>query len=119
VLPYRHFAFWYQIERDGRVPGLFGWPTQSFMPYFEDTSNLYAPPRGWDGGRVTHQGPLDWARIGSQFDYVIVAGADPHVRQEVGAHTREVYSVGEISVYAVPTLSKSRGAAFAQNKLHE
>jgi hypothetical protein len=102
VLPYRHFAFWYQIERGGREPGLFGWPKLSFMPYFEDTSNLYAPPLGWDGGRVEHPEPLDWERILSQYDYVIVAGPDPRVRQEVSAHTREAYSVGEIAVFVVP-----------------
>ena len=101
VLPYRHFAFWYQIERDGREPALFGWPVQSFMPYFEDMSNLYAPPPGWDGGREEHQEPLDWGRISAQYDYVIVAGADPRVRQEVGAHTQEAYSVGDIAVYVV------------------
>jgi len=102
VLPYRHFAFWYQIERDGREPALFGWPNQSFMPYFEDMSNLYAPPPGWDGGRIEHQEPLDWERILDQYDYVIVAGPDPRVRQEVGAHTREAYSVGDIAVFVVP-----------------
>jgi hypothetical protein len=72
------------------------------MPYFEDTSNLYAPPLGWDGGRVEHPEPLDWERILSQYDYVIVAGPDPRVRQEVSAHTREAYSVGEIAVFVVP-----------------
>jgi hypothetical protein len=102
VLPYRHFAFWYQIERDGREPGLFGWPSQSFMPYFEETGGLYAP-QGWDGGREARQEPLDWGRILSEYDYVVVAGPDPRVRQEVSAHTREAYSVGEISVFAVPT----------------
>jgi hypothetical protein len=101
VFPYRHFAFWYQIERDGREPGLFGWPNQSFMPYFEDMSNLYAPPTGWDGGRVEHQDPLDWGRILAEYDYVIVAGPDPRVRQDVSAHTQEAYSVGDIAVYAV------------------
>jgi len=108
VLPYRHFAFWYQIERDGREPALFGWPGQSFMPYFEDMSSLYAPPPGWDGGRVEHQEPLDWGRILAEYDYVIVAGLDPHVRQEVGAHMREAYSVGEIAVFVVPTSTTTR-----------
>ena len=102
VLPYRHFAFWYQIERGGREPGLFGWPKESFMPYFEETGSLY-DPQGWDGGRVEGREPLDWERILAQYDYVIVAGPDPRVRQEVSAHTQVAYSVGEISVYAVPT----------------
>jgi hypothetical protein len=31
-----------------------------------------------------------------------VAGPDPRVRQEVGAHTREANSVGDIAVFAVP-----------------
>ncbi|HTA73493.1 MAG TPA: hypothetical protein VK733_04425 [Gemmatimonadaceae bacterium] len=100
VLPYRHFAFWYQIERDGREPGLFGWPRESFMPYFEETGGLY-DPQGWDGGPVERREPLDWERILAQYDYVIVAGPDPRVRQEVSAHTQVAYSVGEISVYAV------------------
>jgi hypothetical protein len=110
VLPYRHFAFWYQIERGGREPGLFGWPKESFMPYFEETDALY-DPQGWDGGRVERREPLDWERIRAQYDYVIVAGPDPRVRQEVSAHTREAYSVGEISVFAVPTTTRPNPGA--------
>jgi hypothetical protein len=110
VLPYRHFAFWYQIERGGREPGLFGWPKESFMPYFEETDALY-DPQGWDGGPEERREPLDWERILAQYDYVIVAGPDPRVRQEVSAHTREAYSVGEISVFAVPSTTRPNPGA--------
>jgi hypothetical protein len=109
VLPYRHFAFWYQIERGGRVPSLFNYggdgnkaPSLSFMPYFEETKHLYPPPPGWNGGLAQQREALDWPTILEEYDYVIVAGPDPRVRQEVSAHTREAYSVGEISVFAVP-----------------
>ncbi len=109
VLPYRHFAFWYQIERGGRVPSLFNYggdgnkaPNLSFMPYFEETTHLYPPPPGWNGGQAQVIEPLDWPRIASEYDYVIVAGPDPRVRQDVSAHTRLAYSVGEISVFLVP-----------------
>jgi hypothetical protein len=108
VLPYRHFAFWYQIERGGRVPSLFNYggdgneaPNLSFMPYFEETSHLYPPPPWWNGGQAKAIEPLDWPRILSEYNYVIVAGPDPRVRREVSAHTREAYSVGEISVFQI------------------
>jgi hypothetical protein len=109
VIPYRHFAFWYQIEDGGRVPSLFNYggdggraPAQSFMPYFVETEHLYPPPPPWNGGLTNHPRPIDWSQVAEDYDYVIVAGPDPRVRREVSAHAREAYSVGEISVYSVP-----------------
>jgi hypothetical protein len=117
VLPYRHFAFWYQIERGGRVPSLFNYggdgnkaPNLSFMPYFEETTHLYPPPPGWNGGQAQHIEPLDWSKIVSEYDYVIVAGPDPRVRQDVSAHTQEAFTVGEITVYSVPGRSTKSSA---------
>ena len=107
VVPYRHFAFWYQIERGGREPGLFGWPVQSFMPYFEETDPPY-DPMGWDGGPEHTQEPLDWRRISADYDFVVVAGPDARVRADVSAHTQPAYSVGDIAVYA--TTRPSPGA---------
>ncbi len=104
VIPYRHFAFWYTIERNGHVPSLFaysgdGMESNWFMPYFDDAEHLYAPPVGWfgGGGRLA---PLDWARVTAEDDYVIVAGRDSAMRAAVAAHARPVSRVGEIALYA-------------------
>jgi hypothetical protein len=103
VIPYRHFAFWYTIDRGGHVPSLFnysgdGMESNWFMPYFDDTAHRYAPPVGWFGGGGPLP-PLHWARIAAENDYVVVAGLDTAMRAAVGAHARAVSHVGEIAVY--------------------
>jgi hypothetical protein len=108
VIPYRHFAFWYAIRQNGRVPSLFdysgdGMESNWFMPYIDDTAHLYAPPIGWfgGGGRLP---PLDWQRIAAEDDYIIVAGRDSTMRAEVGAHATPLSSVGEVTVYTRPII---------------
>jgi hypothetical protein len=108
VLPFRHFAFWYAIDRNGRVPALFNYagegdnaPKLSFMPYFEEKTHLYPPPPGWTGGLSREHRALDWLAISTEYDYVIVAGPDARMRSEVGAHTREAYDVGDVAVFKV------------------
>ncbi len=106
VIPYRHFAFWYEIERGGRVPALFnyggdggGAEVNWFMPYFNEPSHLYAPPIGWFGGGIVQLGPLDWPRIAREYDYVVVAGTDPAMRADVAAHARPLSHLGNVAVY--------------------
>lgn len=118
VIPYRHFAFWYQIENGGRVPSLFnfggdggGAPPQTFMPYFQETAHLYPPPGGWSGGMTRDTDAVDWSRVTDEYDYVIVAGNDPRMHREVAAHARPDFTVGEIAVYAIARPSFSAKAA--------
>jgi hypothetical protein len=102
VIPYRHFAFWYTIRFHGTVPSLFaysgdGMESNWFMPYFDDTGHRYAPPVGWFGGGGQLR-PLNWPRITTENDYVIVAGRDSAMRAEVARHARCIGGVGEIAL---------------------
>jgi hypothetical protein len=103
VIPYRHFAFWYTINREGRVPSMFdysgdGKESNWFMPYIDNTAHPYAPPIGWFGGGGPLP-PLDWPRVKAENDYIIVAGTDSAMRGQVAAHARLKSDVGEIALY--------------------
>jgi hypothetical protein len=106
--PYRHFALWHTIDGGGRVPGLLteeerydtnppGLP-HKFFGHFREPSILYYPDERWGTDRMF---PLDWNRIGTDFDYVIVAGKDAHARSEVDAHADKVDSAGDVALYRV------------------
>jgi hypothetical protein len=103
IQPYRHFAFWYEIERDGRVPSLFnyngdggGAPRQGFMSHITETNQLYTLPPEWGTTEFT---PLDWTAIDHDYDYIVVAGRDPRVLQMIEPHARQLTRVGDITVY--------------------
>jgi hypothetical protein len=103
IAPYRHFAFWYQIDRDGRVPSLFNYsgdggnaPRQNFMSHFQELDQLYTLPPEWGTTEFT---PLDWTAIDHDYDYIVVAGRDPRALQMVEPHARQVTRVGDITVF--------------------
>jgi hypothetical protein len=103
IAPYRHFAFWYQIQRGGRVPSLFNYsgdggnaPRQTFMSHFEEIDQLYTLPPQWGTTVFT---PLDWTAIDRDYDYIVVAGRDPRVLQMLEPHARQLTRVGDITVF--------------------
>jgi hypothetical protein len=103
IFPYRHFAFWYMIERGGRVPVLFnyagdggGAPRQSFMSHFIEIGHLYTLSPSWGTTEFT---PLDWMRVNHDYDYIVVAGRDPRVLDQVTPHARQVTRVGDITLF--------------------
>jgi hypothetical protein len=117
IAPYRHFAFWYTIDRDGRVPSLFnytgdggGAPRQAFMSHFIELGHLYTLPPEWGTTVFT---PLDWAAIDHDYDYIVVAGPDPRVLEMVKPHARQVTRVGDITVFQ-PTDVSGSGSPIAQ-----
>jgi hypothetical protein len=103
IAPYRHFAFWYQIDKGGRVPSLFNYsgdggnaPRQNFMSHFQEIDQLYTLPPEWGTTVFT---PLDWTAIDHDYDYIVVAGRDPRVLQMVEPHARQLTRVGDITVF--------------------
>jgi hypothetical protein len=103
ISPYRHFAFWYTINRNGRVPSLFSYsgdggdaPRQTFLSHFTELDHLYTLPPEWGTTVFT---PLDWTAIDRDYDYIVVAGRDPRVLDMVEPHARALTRVGDITVF--------------------
>jgi len=114
IFPYRHFAFWYMIERGGRVPVLFnytgdggGAPRQSFMSHFSEVGHLYTLPPSWGTIDFT---PLDWTRVDHDYDYIVVAGRDPRVLDQVAPRARLVTRVGDITLFQTDPALVSAGS---------
>jgi hypothetical protein len=121
VFPYRHFAFWYVIDRGGRVPSLFnyngtggGAPQERFVGHFVETNQLYTVSPDWGTREFA---PLDWTRIAADYDYIVLAGDDPRARNELVPHAREIKRVGDVSSWVVvvllrgPVAESRRGGA--------
>jgi hypothetical protein len=105
VFPYRHYAFWYVIERRGRVPGLFngdgeggGRPRHGFLAHFVEQGHLYEPGERWGTREFT---PLDWSQIERDYSYIIEAGADPRATRLIKDHAREVARAGDVTLFEV------------------
>jgi hypothetical protein len=103
IFPYTHFAFWYVIDKGGRVPTLFnytgdggGAPRQKFMSHFIESDQLYTLPYQWGTLIFT---PLDWSAIDRDYDYIVVAGPDAHVVDIIKPHARQVTRVGDITLF--------------------
>jgi hypothetical protein len=121
IAPYRHFAFWYEIDRDGRVPAIFNYsgdggdaPRQNFMSHFAELHQLYTLPPQWGTTVFT---PLDWTAIDRDYDYIVVAGRDPRVLQMIEPHARQVTRVGDITVFQtneMPMASLPSGGPVAE-----
>jgi hypothetical protein len=105
IFPYRHFAFWYVIEHEGRVPALFngagegaGRPRHAFLAHFIERDHLVDPGGRWGTAEFA---PLDWPEVDRDYDYIIQCGADPRVAEEIGAHGYELLRVGDVALFAV------------------
>ena len=99
---YGQYGFWHLIQNDGRVPGIWSFvnmrdrdhPTylrhlQHFVPIWQ--------PYSWDG-----IAPLDWQRIGSDYDYIVLVTDDAQLIAEVRSHSRWKLTVGAVSLYNLP-----------------
>jgi hypothetical protein len=105
IFPYRHFVFWFVIERGGRAPGLFngngegnGRPAHGFLGHFMERDHLYEPADRWG---LTDFHPLDWRRIGHDYDYIIEAGANPLATRLLDEGARPVDRVGDVTLFEV------------------
>lgn len=105
VFPYRHYVFWYVIERHGRAPGLFngngegnGRPAHGFLSHFLERDHLYFPGERWG---LTEFDPLDWRRIDADYDYIIETGTDPKATRLIAQGARPVNRIGDVTVFAV------------------
>jgi hypothetical protein len=102
---YDEYAYWHVVRNGGRVPGLFNYngtrpgdaPFTHFA-HFEIRARRYVPPFRWG---VRSFAPLDWDQIGRDYDYVIVAGADPRVTGQLDAHALVQQREGLITLYRV------------------
>jgi hypothetical protein len=107
VQPYLHYTLWHIIRKQGRVPGLFSAsgarPSQPAYPHFSHFRVLrraYLPDGSWG---VRSWEPLNCARIRQDYDYVLEAGEDAAAKALILKCAPEVFRVGEITVYRVPT----------------
>ncbi len=105
VFPYRHFVFWFVIEHGGRAPGLFngngegnGRPAHGFLMHFVERNHLYEPADRWG---LTDFAPLDWRRIGHDYDYIVEAGASPRATRLLSEGARPVERVGDVTLFRV------------------
>ncbi len=105
IFPYRHFVFWFVIERDGRAPGLFngngegnGRPAHGFLAHFMERDHLYEPAERWG---ISDFHPLDWRRIDQDYDYIVEAGANPLATRLLGEGARPVGRVGDVTLFEV------------------
>ena len=92
------------LERSGELEGVGGRAVSEarlITPYFAHFALdrlSYVPPFRW--GSVT-RAPLDWERIGQDYDYLVQAGADSAVAAYLGAHARVRVRAGDVTLYEV------------------
>lgn len=106
--PYRHFALWHTIEGGGQVPGLLSEEDRydtnppsrphKFFGHFRVPVNVYYPDERWG---IQLLSPLDWRRIGSDYDYIVQAGENPEARAMIASHADLVARSGEIALFRV------------------
>jgi hypothetical protein len=100
VNPYRHYALW-RVARDaGPVGGMFA---ADFLADVTERRPRYTPSQRWG---ISEFGPLDWERIGVDYDYIVVAGDDPRALSLVGAGARGLGKVGDITLFRVATWNR-------------
>jgi hypothetical protein len=99
---YGQYGFWHIIRNDGRVPGI--WSStmdmgdrdyQLHLPHLQHFVPLWHA-YSWDG-----VSPLNWQRIASDYDYIILVSEDEALRAEVRAHARRELTQGAVSLYDV------------------
>jgi hypothetical protein len=114
IRPYRYFAHWHLIERQGRVPGTFAGPEFTFYDHFRRTGPpLYQPELDWG---TTDFAPLDWEQIAAQYQYVIQAGEGPRAAALIAERARPVARVGDVTVYRVEPATSSAAAVSLATK---
>lgn len=102
---YNEYAYWHVIRKAGRVPGLFNFDGTrpgdarfTHFAHFEVRAQPYMPPYEWGTATFT---PLDWARIGDDYDYILQAGSDARVTRELERHAGLRHREGAITLYEV------------------
>ena len=105
VSPYQEYALWHTVWGGGQVPGLWsaegtreGDPPIAHMRYFSVRKLPYFTPSTWG---ATDVAPIDWVRVGREYDYIVQVGDADVARAYVATHAREVARVGAIGVYRV------------------
>jgi hypothetical protein len=98
---YGQYAVWHLIRNDGRVSKM-----RSYYEKGNDQDPFYAPqlryftadwrPYIWDGVK-----PLDWQRITTDYDYIVLVTEETALREDVSSHARWELTVGAISLYVV------------------
>jgi hypothetical protein len=123
VSPYLHFALWHVIQADGRVPGLFnefgqrdGDPINEHFGHFRIPVHRYYPLDRWGFVDFT---PLDWPRIGREYDFVVQAGRDPQATRAIAAGAEERVRVGDVTLYTVRRPAAGGPAAVAVSRRGE
>jgi hypothetical protein len=113
VQPYLHYTLWHTIRKQGRVPGLFSaagaresQPAYPHFSHFRVLRRAYLPDGAW-GVRTWE--PLNCARIRQDYDYVLQAGENASAEALIRQCAVEVFRIGEVTVYRVPT-SSSEGS---------
>ncbi len=124
VDPYRHFAMWHTIEDGGRVAGLLVEEAQfdsnpprllhKFFGHFQEPVHLYYPDEHWGTDSMPN---LDWRRITSDFDYIIVAGRNPVARRTIAAHADSIGGDGDVVLYRIRSARAARRGVAAAGLL--
>lgn len=102
----RHFVFWHVIREHGRAPGLFNYrdahegdPLNVNLAHFVEPRHLYLADTEW--GEPTNTPPLPWARIDSEYDYIIQLTGGTRVESYLQRHADEVWHDDTFHIYKV------------------
>ena len=100
---YSQYAFWHLMRNDGRVSSAFDDMGNRKEPVFV-LQHVIANwrPYTWDGVK-----PLDWQRITTDYDYIVLVTDDKPLREDVSVHARRELTVGAVSLYVVDLSSLS------------
>lgn len=95
---YGQYAFWHLIRNDGRVSRIWSYDMGNrehpvYQPHLQHFIATWRPYT-WDGVK-----PLDWQRIATDYDYIVLVTDDKSLRKDVSIHARRELTVGAVSLY--------------------
>jgi hypothetical protein len=102
----RHFVLWHTINAHGRAPGLFNYkdasdqdPLNHHLAHFIEPTHLYLADSEW--GEPDNMPDLPWARINSEYDYILQTAGGSRVQSYLRNHADEVWSDEPFILYKV------------------
>jgi hypothetical protein len=102
----RHFVLWHTLNARGRAPGLFNYkdaseqdPLNHHLAHFIEPTHLYLADDLW--GKPDNMPGLPWARIDSEYDYILQTAGGSRVQAYLRKHADQQWADGPFILYKV------------------
>jgi hypothetical protein len=111
---YGQYGFWHLIRNDGHVSRIWSYDMGDrehpvHLPHLQHFIANWRPYTWVNNDGKT----LDWQRIATEYDYIVLVSQDKALREEVSTHAHREITVGAVNLYGLdsssPSSSQPRG----------